>query len=344
MSRTPKVRWMLERRTSERRPFRKARRALERIDVLGAQVDLVRPEEVMHHVEAAVDAARPYLVANHNLHSLYLLRRTPQLAAFFEGADLIEVDSTPVITFTRALGLQSRPFHRCTYLDWRDHFWSVANRKAWRVYYLGGAPGVADAAAAQLNLSYPKADIRVRHGYFDAAPGSTENAEILADIAAFAPHILFVGMGMPRQEQWIVTNRADLPPCAVFSVGAAFDYEAGVQKAAPRWMGQAGFEWLYRLAHDPVRLWRRYCYEPWFMIGPALKDILRARAEGRLFRRPADQALGRSERPRPVSEPAPVQRRLNLAEDGAQPTSSAELQKAVVAERPQSRFVDRQEA
>ncbi|MDZ4054976.1 MAG: hypothetical protein U1E24_17175 [Phenylobacterium sp.] len=61
------------------------RRALERIEVLGAKVDLVRPEEVMHHVEAAVDAAKPYLVANHNLHSLYLLRRTPKLAAFLKA-------------------------------------------------------------------------------------------------------------------------------------------------------------------------------------------------------------------------------------------------------------------
>ncbi|WP_300572724.1 WecB/TagA/CpsF family glycosyltransferase [Phenylobacterium sp.] len=335
---------MLERRTSERRPFRKARRALERIEVLGAKVDLVRPEEVMHHVEAAVDAARPYLVANHNLHSLYLLRRTPNLAAFFDDADLIEVDSTPVITFTRALGLQSRPFHRCTYLDWRDHFWSVANRKAWRVYYLGGAPGVAQAAAAQLNSSYPETQIRVRHGYFDASPGSAENAEILADIAAFAPHILFVGMGMPRQEQWVMGNRASLPPCAVFSVGAAFDYEAGVQKAAPRWMGRAGFEWLYRLAHDPVRLWRRYCFEPWFMIAPALRDVGRAFAAGRLLKTPASRPSGRDRRAHLVSEPVPVQGRLNLAENGAQPAPAAELKKAVVAEGPQSRFVDRQKA
>ena len=341
---TPKVRWMLERRNSERRPFRKARRALERIEVLGAKVDLVRPEEVMHHVELAVDAAKPYLVANHNLHSLYLLRRTPKLAAFFDDADLIEVDSTPVITFTRALGLQSRPFHRCTYLDWRDHFWSVANRKAWRVYYLGGAPGVAQAAADQLNLSYPEAQIRVRDGYFDASPGSAENSENLADIAAFAPHILFVGMGMPRQEEWIVNNRSDLPPCAVFSVGAAFDYEAGVQKAAPRWMGRAGFEWLYRLVHDPVRLWRRYCVEPWFMIIPALRDIRRAYAAGRLLKSPAGRPSSRSDRANAISQTSPVQGRLNLTEDGAQPAPAAELEKALITERPQSRFVDRQKA
>lgn len=335
---------MLERRRSERRPFRKARRALERIEVLGAKVDLVRPEEVMHHVEAAVDAGAPYVVANHNLHSLYLLRREPGLAAFFDDADLIEVDSTPVITFTRALGLQSRPFHRCTYLDWRDHFWSVADRKGWRIYYLGGAPGVAAEAAEALNLAYPKTKIRVRHGYFDATPGGAENAEVLADIAAFAPHILFVGMGMPRQERWIMQNRAALPPCAVFSVGAAFDYEAGVQKAAPRWIGRAGFEWFYRLVHDPVRLWHRYCVEPWFMIGPAMGDILRAVRDQRLLKSPPAAPSGGGRRDQPVSQSVPVQCGLDLAEYRAEPAPAAKLEKVFIAERPKSRLVDREKA
>lgn len=335
---------MLERRREERRPFRKARRALERIEVLGAKVDLVRPEEVMHHVETAVDAGVPYVVANHNLHSLYLLRREPDLAAFFDEADLIEVDSTPVIAFTRALGLQSRPFHRCTYLDWRDHFWSVADRKAWRIYYLGGAPGVAAEAAQALNLAYPNTEISVRHGYFDAAPGAAENAEVLADIAAFAPHILFVGMGMPRQERWIMQNRAALPPCAVFSVGAAFDYEAGVQKAAPRWVGRAGFEWLYRLVHDPVRLWHRYCVEPWFMIGPAARDIARALRDQRFLKSPPKATSGGDGRAQAVRQPAPVQRRLNLAEYRTEPAPAAQLEKVLVAERPEPRLVDRQKA
>lgn len=334
---------MVERRRSERRPFRKARRALERIEVLGAKVDLVRPEEVMHHVEVAVSEGASYLVANHNLHSLYLFQREPEFAAFFEEADLIEVDSTPVITFTRALGLQSRPFHRCTYLDWRDHFWSVANRKGWRIYYLGGAPGVAEAGARELELAYPDAEVRTRHGYFDATPGSADNAAVLAEINDFAPHILFVGMGMPRQEQWIVRHRQALPPCAIFSVGAAFDYEAGVQKAAPRWMGRAGLEWLFRLVHDPIRLWRRYCYEPWFMIAPALKDVRTAWRGGRLLRQPS-ATLGRPPRVDLVGQAVPVEGRGQLSVDRRQPTGVAQLEEDGVVHSSETSLVDRQEA
>ncbi|MNT87771.1 putative N-acetylmannosaminyltransferase [compost metagenome] len=80
-------------------------------------------------------------------------------------------------------------------------------------------------------------------------------------------------MGMPRQELWIADNIEAMPQAVILPVGAAFDYEAGVQKAAPRWMGRLGVEWLFRLFADPKRLFTRYCVEPWFLIGPALGDV-----------------------------------------------------------------------
>jgi N-acetylglucosaminyldiphosphoundecaprenol N-acetyl-beta-D-mannosaminyltransferase len=270
-----------ERRAKPRAPFRQSRRAHERVTILGQPMDLVKPEEVLHHIQQAVRQGEKSLIANHNLHSLYLLQKRPELGAFYGKADLIEVDSTPLLAYSRALGLHSRGFHRCTYLDWRDHFWSVANREGWRVLSVGGAPGVGDEAARQLKARYPDADIAIHHGFFDARPDSPENAAVLAQVTAFQPHILFVGMGMPRQELWIVDNFERLPDCVILSVGAAFDYEAGVQSAAPRWMGRAGIEWAYRLVHDPKRLFVRYCVEPWTLLPLALRDIRKARGRNR---------------------------------------------------------------
>ena len=262
-----------ERRAAPRPAFRKRRRRRERVHMLGQPVDLVKPEEVLHHVQDAVRDGRKSLIANHNLHSLYLLGEQPRMRAFYDRADMVEVDSTPMIWFSRALGLHSRGFHRCTYLDWRDHFWSVADRGGWRVMSVGGAPDVGEEAARRLGDRYPRARIRTHHGFFDARPGSDDNAALIADIAAFAPHILFVGMGMPRQELWIADNFDRLPDCVILSVGAAFDYEAGVQKAAPRWMGRIGIEWAYRLVQDPGRLFARYCVEPWSLLPLALADV-----------------------------------------------------------------------
>ena len=262
-----------DRREQARPGFRKSRRPQERVVLMGQRVDLVKPEEVLHHMQRWIQDRRQAIIANHNLNSLYLLRKTPEMRAFYERADLVELDSTPLVHFARLLGLQSRPFHRCTYLDWRDHFWSLVNRNGWRVMYVGATQAVLDIATDRLIGRYPRARLQTHHGYFDATPGSADNTALLQQIETFNPHILFVGMGMPRQEVWIARNLSALPDCAIFSVGAAFDYEAGVQKSAPRWMGRAGLEWLYRLAGDPRRLFRRYCIEPWFLLDLVYADL-----------------------------------------------------------------------
>ena len=265
-----------ERRDDARPEFRKARREEERITLLGQPIDLVKPEEVLHHMERWILGRRKAIVANHNLHSLALMRRHPEMAAFYQKADLIELDSTPLVYFARLLGLNSRPFHRCTYLDWRDHFWSLVNRNGWRVMYVGGTLEVLDTARDRLMVRYPRARITGCDGFFDPTPGSEANQAVLDTAELFQPHILFVGMGMPRQELWIEQNLEALPNCVIFSVGAAFDYEAGAQKAAPRWMGRIGLEWLYRLVADPKRLFRRYCIEPWALSDLIAADLLAA--------------------------------------------------------------------
>ena len=254
--------------------FRQARRPDERVRIMGCPMDLVRPEEVWAFVARKIAAGEKTIIANHNLHSLHLVRKNEELAEFFGAADLIEVDSTPLLVWARLVAGRGRRFHRCTYLDWRDDFWPRAVADGWRVFYLGGAPGVAARAAEGLRSRYPGAQLAVRDGYFDMTPGSPEAGAVTDEVKAFRPHIVFVGMGMPRQEVWIARNHQALGPCALFSVGAAFDYEAGVQKAAPRWMGRMGVEWLFRLANDPKRMFRRYCIEPWFLIPDAVGDIL----------------------------------------------------------------------
>ncbi|WP_370236194.1 WecB/TagA/CpsF family glycosyltransferase [Brevundimonas sp.] len=262
-----------DRRVRSRVPHRLTRREGERIRLLGQVMDKVRPEEVMHQLEAWVENGVKAVIANHNLHSLHLIRTEPRLAEFYALADMVQIDSTPLIAFGRLVGRGTRRKHRSTYLDWREHFWSLADRKGWRVMFIGGAEGVADAAAERLKARHGRVDLAVRSGYFDATPGSEDNRQLVEAANAFAPQVLLVGMGMPRQEIWIADHLDALPDCVVLNVGAAFDYEAGVQKAAPRWVGRLGLEWLYRLAVDPKRLFHRYCVEPWHLIGPIMDDL-----------------------------------------------------------------------
>lgn len=285
-----------------RYPFRLKRRPEERVVLLGQTMDMVKAEEVLHFITGHVARGQRAIVANHNAHSLYLLRENAELQAFYDRADLVEADSRPLLMWARLTGRNSRAFHRCTYLDWREDFWRIADAQGWRVFYLGGGPGVAEKAAAVIRKARPGATVVVRDGFFDMTDGSAEARGVLDDIAAFAPQVLMVGMGMPRQEIWIHRNYDALPPCVVLPVGAAFDYEAGVQRAAPRWMGRMGIEWLFRLAVDPRRLFRRYCVEPWRLLGLLVEDAV---ASARSRREAASRERRRASAP---SQGAPRRR------------------------------------
>lgn len=242
-----------------------------RVVLMGEAFDAVTPAEILEFAGRRAASGRRGLIVNHNSHSLYLLRRRPEIREAFERADLVTIDSMPLIYWGKLLGRPVSRAHRSTYTDWRETFWRMAVHHGWRVYYLGGAPGVAAAAAAKLTQRWPTATIRVRDGYAEAA----NDAEVIADINAFGPDIVFVGLGMPRQELWIARNYEAIDRGVLFSVGAAFDYEAGIQPMPPAWMARAGFQWLFRVMTDPKRLFGRYFIEPWALLGPAVGDIAR---------------------------------------------------------------------
>lgn len=247
--------------------------ASSRVRLLGGVVDPITPAEMLAATEAFLAGGGTAVIANHNSHSLFLLRRTAALRTFFEEADLVQIDSLPVILWGRLLGLPVGREHRSTYLDWREDFWATARDRGWRVFHVGGAAGVGETAAAEIRRRFPGVNLAERNGYFDIDPQSAESVALRADIAAFDPDVILVGMGMPRQEAWIAANRPLIGRGVFFPVGAAFDYEAGVQSAAPRWTGRLGIEWLYRLLSQPRRLAFRYLVEPWFLAPAAFADI-----------------------------------------------------------------------
>src|SRR5215216_3251901 len=174
--------------------------------MLETRVDVLTIEELHAHIAESIRTGTRRIFASQNLHSIYLQRADPKLQAFYDRADYVRIDGMAIVLLGRLLGLPLRREHRITYVDWLPPFMAEAARTGWRVFYLGSKPGVAERAATVLRARFPGLEIATAHGYFDASPDSSENERVIETINAFRPNVLMVGMGMPRQQHWVLEN------------------------------------------------------------------------------------------------------------------------------------------
>lgn len=245
------------------------------IKMLGVTVHKLTIPGQIEHICDSICNSKHRIFANHNLHSIYIYHHDTKMRSFYDISDYINIDGMSLVLVGRLLGHALTHVNRMTCIDWIPPVLSKAVLEGWRIFYLGSKPGIAEQGAEVLKSKYPKLQIATFHGYFDASPQSDENQQVVAMINAYRPHILMVGMGMPRQEHWIADNTAHLNTNAIINVGAYIDYVAGAIPTPPRWMGRVGIEWLYRLLSEPKRLWRRYLVEPWYLAGIFIQDVIR---------------------------------------------------------------------
>ncbi len=200
----------------------------------------------------------------------YLNAHTYRLACYDENyrtilskADILYPDGMSIVWAVRLLC--GRQVERMTGVDFFEEFIQHIGKEGVKVYFLGGRPGVAAKAAASLSKKYPEVQIvGTHHGYFGEI---TQAEEILSDIQGSGADIVLIGMGSPSQEKFAARHGSSMSVPVIWNVGALFDYYAGEEKAAPRWMGRVGLEWLYRLYRDPKGKWRRYVLgNYWFAV------------------------------------------------------------------------------
>lgn len=204
-------------------------------------------------------AERPTLLLNHNLHSAFLYRSEDWYREFYDRATRIIIDGFPILVLA---GLRRTPSFRVGSTDWLARLGNLENDRGdspYRIFVFGGTEEVN--ARAQVALRQRSAELSVvgHHGYLASKSDELEVVERMRD---FRPDLVLVGLGMPRQEQFILNHFNQLPPAYYATVGGAIDYVAGASVLAPRWIGAVGFEWLWRLLNDPRRLARRYLIEP----------------------------------------------------------------------------------
>lgn len=202
-------------------------------------------------VEQYIGEGRPRLIATANAEMVMTAQEDRELAGVLAAADLVVADGAGVVWAARHAG-QPVP-ERVAGYDLAQALLARAADRGWRVYFFGGAPGVADTAAAKATTRHPGLTVvGVRNGFFTP----DEEPAIIAAIKAAQPHILLVALGVPKQEKWLARHLAELAVPVAMGVGGTFDVMAGVAKRAPLWMQQSGLEWLYRLYREPYRLIR----------------------------------------------------------------------------------------
>jgi N-acetylglucosaminyldiphosphoundecaprenol N-acetyl-beta-D-mannosaminyltransferase len=233
---------------------------VRRVDVLGVGVHALRRQDLLDQVEAWMEdaaARRPdgqvrRTVAYANAHVLNTARGDARLRDFLNAADLCYCDGNGVRLAASLLG-DELP-ERMTGADW---IWDLAWRaeRRWRLYWIGGEPGVTAAASHQLLERHPRLQIETDHGFHERV--GPEDDKCIARINAFRPDLVLVGMGTPLQEQWVEERRARIDAPVVWCLGATADFIAGKVRRGPAWAVEHA-EWLTRFLVEPQRLAGRY--------------------------------------------------------------------------------------
>jgi N-acetylglucosaminyldiphosphoundecaprenol N-acetyl-beta-D-mannosaminyltransferase len=245
---------------------------------MGVTVNLLTSYSLLDLVTECVATNRTIVIANHNLHSLCLHSSSSREAAafrrFYDDAQYTVADGMSIVVLGKLYGQEIDYRHRIAYNDWLPLMLPIAVQNGWRVFYLGSTAEVAAKGTLVLTARFPGLQLKARSGHFDVRRRGVDNNEVLAEISRFKPQILFVGMGMPRQERWILENRGEIDANVIFPSGATLDYIAGAKRMAPRWMGALGLEWAFRLATEPRRLAARYLVEPWGLLAAVVTNSL----------------------------------------------------------------------
>lgn len=229
-----------------------------KISLCGVPIDSYSFDEVLEKIilQAESESNGQYVVTPNAQH-LVTLQRDLYFREIYKSAFLSVPDGVPLLWAAKFLKTPLK--NRVNGTDLFEKICEVASEKALKVFFLGGRPGAADAVARVLSRRHPNLIIS---GTYCPPYGFESDAQELAKInelvRSASPHILFVGLGAPKQEKWIYENYKELNVPISIGIGVSFELVSGMVRRAPKIMQDLGFEWFFRLLMEPKRLWKRY--------------------------------------------------------------------------------------
>jgi len=230
--------------------------ALPRIRVGTLPIDVVDFQGAIDAIDRLISEKKGGTVFTPNVDHIVMAEHDERFRTAYAAAALSLVDGTPVLWASRMLRTPLPA--KISGSDLVMPLLRRAAERGYRVYFLGGAEGVADLAKRKLEAELPGIQIVGTDASRIDVNVPAEADEVAERIRQAAPDLILVALGAPKQEIWSYTRAERLKPAVMIGVGASLDFVAGIQKRAPSWMSKIGLEWLYRLAQEPRRLAARY--------------------------------------------------------------------------------------
>lgn len=200
-------------------------------------------------IEEFIASGGPHIVVTADSSGVVLAQDDAEFFDLLQNADLVTPDSVGILWAAKRAG-DPLP-ERVSGVDIFDRLCKRSADKGYRIFLLGAAPGVAEMAAERLRLKYPGCNIvGTRHGFFP----SDSDEVVAAEVAEFKPDILFVAMGMPRQEKFILATQSIIGAKVAIGVGGSFDVFSGKTKRAPVVVQKMRMEWFWRLMLNPSKI------------------------------------------------------------------------------------------
>lgn len=227
-------------------------------------------DETIAWCVARMKSGPPACMATANVDFLMQASCDPELQRILLEADLVIADGQPIVTLSGKFGPPLR--ERVTGSDLTPMLASACAREGLRIFLLGGAPGVAEKAAAVLVERNPGLVIAGTYSPPLAGLLDMDHADILARLREAKPHLLLVAFGAPKQEKFINLHLHTWAVPLAIGIGGTLDFLAGAQTRAPRWVQKTGFEWLWRMGTNPRRLFKRYAGNIAFMARALLRQ------------------------------------------------------------------------
>ena len=221
------------------------------IRLLGVRYDNIMCGEAIRQAISLLEARQKSSIFFLNIDCLQKAQKDVEYRKILASASMVLPDGIGINLLTWHYGKKMK--ENCEGSDLSPMLMAEAAKKGYKFFFLGAEEGIAEKAASTIRKKIPGINIVGTHsGYFDDTEG------VIREINSSGADILFVSMGVPLQEKWIAQNRKKLDPCLCLGVGALFEFLSGNVRRAPLVLQKLHLEWLWRVAMEPKRLWRRY--------------------------------------------------------------------------------------